>query len=199
MEELLVDVRSHTQFLKKRIKRAINIPVEEIEFHKEILKEFSKIKKLALYCDTGYESKIAKKKLEEMGIDARIIPTEELKNYEWEGNEVISAVNYVSVRPGHEKEFEKRVRELCSATKTFPGFLGSQFLRVSGMSAIGSGLPGELRDMNIEPTKYLIITYWNSKEMHDDSHTKEVFQNAFKEMLGHISKMPYEEFYEILR
>ena len=199
MEEFLVDVRGHAQFLKKRIKGAINIPLEEIELYGEILKELSKIKKLALYCDTGYESQLAQKKLEKMGIDARIIPPEDLKNYEWKGSEVISAVNYVSVRLGHEEEFEKRVRELCSTTKIFPGFLGSQFLRVSGMSAIGSGLPGELRNMNIESKKYLIMTYWSSKEMHDDSHTKEVFQNVFKEMLGHISKMPYEEFYEILR
>ena len=79
------------------------------------------------------------------------------------------------------------------------GFLGSKLLRVSGISAIGSGLPGELKNEEVKPTKYIILTYWESKGLHDESHGSEIFRKAFEKMPALLSQMPYEEFYEVLR
>jgi len=199
MKEIVVDVRSPQEFLKKHVKGAINIPLYHMEYYESFLKGICRERPLAVYCGTEHRARIAKRKLDKMGIEARVIGTEELQGYGWEGTDVICAMNFVVVRPGHEEEFEKRAKELCRATEEFPGFLGSQLLKVSGVSAIGSALPGELRDLDIKPTKYVILTYWESKEMHDKSHLEEVFQNAFREMPAHLAQMPYEEFYEIIR
>ncbi len=199
MKELIIDVRSHEEFLKNHVKGAINIPVHDMEIYEGFLKNICKERSVALYCGSEFRARIAKKKLEKLGIEARVIGMEELKGYEWEGTDVICAMNFVTVRPGHEEEFEKRVKELCRATEDYEGFLGSQLLRVSGVSAIGSGLPGEMRDLKMNPKKYVILTYWRSKEIHDQSHLKEEFIRAFKDMPAHLVSMPYEEFYEILR
>ncbi len=199
MEEMIIDVRSRDEFLKNHVKGAINIPHFDLYLYENFLKSLCREKKVAVYCGTEFRAKIAERKLKKMGIDARIIHREELRDREWEGRDVICAVNYVRVRPGHEAEFENGVKNLCRATEEFPGFLGSQLLKVSGVSAIGSGLPGELRNLEIKPTKYIILTYWESKEMHDKSHTEDVFRRAFESMPAHLTGMPYEEFYEILR
>ncbi len=199
MKELIIDVRSHEEFLKNHVKGAINIPLYDMEIYEGFLRNICKERPVALYCGSEFRARIAKKKLDKLGIEARVITTEELKGYEWEGTDVICAMNFVTVRPGHEEEFEKRVKELCRTTEEYEGFLGSQLLRVSGVSAIGSGLPGEMRNLEIEPRKYVILTYWKSKEVHDESHLKEDFVRAFRDMPVHLVKMPYEEFYEILR
>ena len=199
MDEIIVDVRSRHEFLKKHVKGAINIPLYDMELYESFLKGLCQEKSVAVYCGTEHRAKIAKKKLDKMGIKARVITTEKLKDHPWEGKDVICAMNFLEVKPGHEEEFEKSVKALCRATEDFPGFLGSQLLKVSGVSAIGSGLPGEMRELKINPSKYVILTYWESKEIHDKSHLEDVFMKAFKEMPEHLVKMPYEEFYEILR
>ena len=197
--ELIVDVRSQHEFVKRHIKGAINIPIMHLEMYESFLKKMCREKKLKLYCNTEFRAEIAREKLEKMGIEADIISQDELDNYEWEGKNVVCAMNFVVVRPGHEEEFEKRVKELCKKTERYLGFLGSQLLRVDGVSAIGSGLPGEMRDLKIKPLKYVILSYWESKEIHDKSHLEEDFRRAFETMPAHLVQMPYEEFYEILR
>ncbi len=199
MDEIIVDVRSRYEFLKNHVKGAINIPLYDMELYESFLKGLCSQKSVAVYCGTEHRAKIAKKKLDKMEIKARVITTEELRDHPWEGKDVVCAMNFVEVRPGHEEKFEKSVKELCRATEEFPGFLGSQLLRISGVSAIGSGLPGEMRDLEFKPLKYVILTYWESKEIHDKSHLEDVFIEAFKEMPVHLVKMPYEEFYEVLR
>ncbi len=197
--DIVVDVRSQHEFVKNHIKGAINIPIMHLEMYESFLKGMCNERKLKLYCNTEFRAEIAREKLNKMGVEAEIIPQDELKNYEWEGKDVICAMNFVVVRPGHEKEFEERVKELCKKTERYPGFLGSQLLRVDGVSAIGSGLPGEMRNMEMNPGKYVILTYWESKEIHDRSHLEEDFKKAFMTMPAHLVQMPYEEFYEILR
>lgn len=192
LEEIVVDVRTREEFVKQHIKGAINIPLHDIDFYIDFLKN----KKIKVYCDTERRAKIAQEKLKENGIDAEIITPEE---YEKEGRGIICAVNFVSVRHGHEKEFEESIEALCKATDEIPGFLGSKLLKVSGISAIGSGLPGDLTNEEIKPTKYIILTYWESKESHEKSHQHEIFIEAFKKMPVHLVQMPYEEFYEVLR
>ncbi|HHF56455.1 MAG TPA: hypothetical protein ENL42_06050 [Thermoplasmatales archaeon] len=194
-EKIIVDVRTREEFVKEHIKGAINIPLYDIDFYIPFLIE----REVLLYCDTGRRAEIAARKLKERGINAAMIGEEEVKEYEKEGKGIICAVNFVSVRGGKEKEFEESVEELCRATDEMPGFLGSKLLKVNGISAIGSGLPGELRNEEVKPTKYIILTYWESKETHDESHMSEIFRKAFEKMPALLSQMPYEEFYEVLR
>ena len=98
-----------------------------------------------------------------------------------------------------EKEFEEMVENLCKTTDEMPGFLGGKLLRISGISAIGSGLPGDLKEEIIKPTKYIMLTHWESKEAHEKSHLTDAFRNAFQKMPDYLTQMPYEEFYEVLR
>jgi len=149
--------------------------------------------------DTRRRARIAKEKLEERRINSDAMETDDVEKYEKEKRGMICAVNYVSVRNGYEDEFEEAVTSLCKATDRMPGFLGSKLLKVDGISAIGSGIPGDLRDAEIKPTKYIMLTYWESKEAHETSHKNEVFVNAFKQMPVYLTKIPYEEYCEILR
>ena len=118
---------------------------------------------------------------------------------EKEGKSIITAVNYVVVRNGYEKEFEEMVKQLCRETDKMSGFLGSKFFKIDDISAIGSMLPGDLRNEKISPAKYILLTYWESKEAHEKSHVTEIFKKAFEAMPAYLAEMPYEEFYEVLK
>lgn len=195
MEKLIVDVRTREEFVKEHIKGAINLPLHDLHFYIDFLKN----KEIKFYCDTGRRAKMAQKFMADKGIKSGVILPEEMENYEKEGNDIICAVNYVLLREGVKEEFEKNLEELCKATDEMPGFLGGKLLRISGVSAIGSGLPGDLRNENIKPEKYIMLTYWESKEAHENSHKTEVFMKAFKQMPEYLTKFPYEEFYDVVR
>ncbi len=195
MDELIVDVRTREEFAKEHIKGAINIPLHDLNFYIDFLKG----KKAKIYCDTRRRAEMAEKKLRENGIGADVLGTDDVSKYEKEKRGMICAVNYVSVRSGHENEFEEAVISLCKATDKMTGFLGSKLLKVDGISAIGSGIPGDLRNAEVKPTKYIMLTYWESKEDHEASHKQELFVEAFKQMPVYLTKLPYEEFYEVLR
>ena len=195
MEKLIIDVRTREEFVKRHIKGAINIPLHDLHFYLDFLKD----KDITFCCDTGRRAKMAQKILEKEGIKSDVIMPEEMGDYEKEGSEIICAVNYVMVKEGMKEEFEKSLEELCKATDEIPGFLGGKLLKMSGISAIGSGLPGDLREETTKPEKYIMITYWKSKEAHEKSHKTEVFIKAFTQMPAYLSQMPYEEFYEVLR
>lgn len=195
MEKLIVDVRTREEFVKEHVKGAINISLHDLHFYFDFLKD----KDITFCCDTGRRAKMAQKILEEKGIKSDVIMPEEMDSYEKEGGEIICAINYVMVREGVREHFERSLEELCKATDEMPGFLGGKLLRINGISAIGSGLPGDLREETTKPEKYIMITYWKSKEAHEKSHNTEVFMKAFEQMPAFLSQMPYEEFYEVLR
>ena len=195
IEEIIVDVRTREEFVKEHVKGAINIPLHDMEFYIDFLKD----KKVVLYCNTERRAEMASKILEKEDIETKIIKGEELKDYEKEGKNIVCAVNYVFVRNGMEKEFEEMVENLCKTTDEMPGFLGGKLLKMSGISAIGSGLPGDLKEEMVKPTKYIMLTYWESKEAHEKSHLTDAFRNAFQKMAAYLTQMPYEEFYEVLR
>ncbi len=194
-EKLIVDVRTREEFVKEHVKGAINIPLHDIDFYIDFLAD----KQVMLYCDTGRRAEMALEKLRKENTEAGVMSSKELAKKEKEGRQIICAVNFVSVRRGMEKEFEENVENLCKATDEMPSFLGSKFLKVSGISAMGSGLPGDLGNEEIKPTKYIILTYWESKELHEESHKTEIFRKAFEKMADYLTQMPYEEFYEVLR
>ena len=193
--EIIIDVRTGEEYVKEHIKGAINIPLYDLNFYTDFLKG----KKIKLYCDSGHRAGLAKKLLKREGIEAEIIKTEERKKYKKEKGKIICALNYVFVREGMSEDFEKNISELCKATDEMHGFLGGKLLKIDGISSAGSGLKGDLRNEEIKPLKYIMITYWSSKEVHEKSHKTELFIKAFEKMKEYVAMMPYEEFYEILR
>lgn len=192
--KLLIDTRTREEFVKEHVKGAINIPCHDMDFYIEFLSG----NEIMLYCNTGQRAHLAKEKLAQHGIDARTISPEEVSTMEKEGKTMVVAVNFVSVRTGYEEKFEDAVGELCHETERMPGFLGSKLLKISGISARGSGVPGTLHE-EVTPTKYIMLTYWESKELHEKSHETEVFKQAFREMPVYLTQIPYEEFYEIIK
>jgi len=56
------------------------------------------------------------------------------------------------VKPGLEKEFEEKAKELCRVTVGMKGFLGSKIFKVSTISYGGSGLQGAYEEsMSSQP------------------------------------------------
>ncbi len=51
---IIIDVRRYSEFKEKKIPNAINIPVEELEWEIEELKE-SKDKPIIVYCKAGHK------------------------------------------------------------------------------------------------------------------------------------------------
>lgn len=193
MESIIIDVRTREEFVKEHIKGAINIPFYDLEFYRDFLQD----KKLCIYCNSGKRTLLAIEKLKRMGIGAE--PIKNPETFDKEGKNIICAVNHVEVRPGSEEKFEELARTLCSDTENFEGFLGSKFMRVSGISSRGSGLKAGLNDMKIFPVKYLFITYWETKEHHEKSHSDPVFLEAFKKIAELLAKPPFEEFFEVIK
>jgi len=112
---------------------------------------------------------------------------------------MVCAVSYVSPRPTREKEFMAKASDLCRATETVPGFLGSKIMKLSGISATGSNMAGDTSELRVEPSAYLLLTYWETKEDHERYHRDPYFSALFNELPGELVRMPYEEFYQVLK
>ena len=192
---LIVDVRSREEYYKNHIKGSLNISVSDLEFYIDFLKD----KDILLYCDTGRRAKIAVEYLAKRAVKAAIIPQEELDKYKKEGKPILCAINYLSVKPGIEKEFEEKTKELCRMTYGKKGFLGSKIFRVSTISYGGSGLQGQYEDIDVKPTKYVMLTFWASKKTHEEFHKEPDILEGFMGLMKYLSIMPYEEYGEIIR
>lgn len=195
MEKVLIDVRTREEFVKEHIKGAMCIPHYDLKFYVEFLKD----KDIDLYCNTERRSTIAQDRLAEMGISSKVMTLKEQDRLEWEKNSMICAANFVTLRPGHEDEFMKKATMLCRATEHIEGFLGSKVLKISGVSGIGSFVPGDLTDLEIVPVRIILLTYWASKEVHERSHLDPEFKAIFDSLGEHLIEMPREEFYEVLK
>ncbi|MGD8507158.1 MAG: rhodanese-like domain-containing protein [Candidatus Bathyarchaeota archaeon] len=192
---MIVDVRSREEYYKNHIEGSLNIPVSDLEYYIDFLKE----KDILLYCDTGRRAKMAMQYLAKRAVKAAIIPQEELDKYKREGKPIICAINYLSVKPGIEKEFEEKTKELCRMTYGKKGFLGSKIFRVSTISYGGSGLQGQYEDIDVQPTKYVMLTFWASKKVHEEFHKEPDILEGFMGLMRYLSIMPYEEYGEIMR
>jgi len=149
---LIVDVRSREEYYKNHIKGSLNIPVSDLEYYIDFLKD----KDILLYCDTGRRAKIAMEHLAKRAVKTAIILQEDLGKYKKEGKPILCAINYLSVKPGIEKDFEEKTKELCRMTYGKKGFLGSKIFRVSTISYGGSGLQGQYENIDVKPTKYVM-------------------------------------------
>ena len=63
---IIIDVRRYSEYKQGKIPNAINIPVEELEWEIEELKE-NKDKPILVYCKAGHKSALACQMLEEEG------------------------------------------------------------------------------------------------------------------------------------
>jgi len=192
---LIVDVRSREEYYKNHVERSINIPLFDLEYYVDFLKD----KDVLLYCDTGRRARIALEYLNNKGIEAAIVPQEDLDKYRKEGKPILCAINYLSVKPSLEEEFEEKVKELCRATYGKKGFLGSKIFRISTISYGGSGLQGAYKDIDVRPTKYVMLTYWTNKRAHEEFHKEPDILEGFMSLMKYLSIMPYEEYGEIIR
>ena len=195
MKQILIDVRTREEFVMEHIKGAVNIPHYDLEYYRELLND----REVVVTCNTGRRSAIAAKKLAAMGIAAEILPTGQMELREKEGKPMVCAVNYVSVKPGREEEFMAKAAGLCRTTEEIPGFLGSKIFKLSGISAAGSYMAGETSQMNMAPPRYLLLTYWESEAAHEHSHRDPQFAALFNELPVDLVRMPYEEFYQVLK
>jgi rhodanese-related sulfurtransferase len=194
-EKLLIDVRMREEFLMEHIKGSVNIPHYDLAAWEGFLRG----KDITIYCNTGHRSEIAGKKLADLGIDCTVLGLDEQETEDWEGKPMFCAVNYVEIRAGQEDAFRERAFQLCKLTELYDGFLGSKVLKVSGVSAVGSGIPGDLRNQVFEPLRYILITYWESKEAHEESHAHPAFAEIYDELPKTLAKAPYEEFCDVLK
>ena len=193
--KLIVDARSREEYYKNHVKGSLNIPLFDLEYYIDFLKG----KEVTIYCDTGRRARMAVEYLSDQGIKAALVPQEDLDKYEKEGKPLLCAINYLSVKPGLEKEFEEKSKELCRVTYGKKGFLGSKIFRVSTISYGGSGLQGTYKDIDVKPTKYVMLTYWTSKKAHEEFHKEPDIVEGFMALMKYLSIMPYEEYGEIIR
>jgi quinol monooxygenase YgiN len=179
----------------EHIKGAVNIPHYDLEYYRELLLD----RQVVVYCNTGRRTDIAAAKLAAMGITAETLSTEQVDRSQKEGKTMVCAVNYVSPHPDREEGFMAKAVGLCRTTEEIPGFLGSKIFKLSGISAAGSGMAGDSSQMNMTPPHYLLLTYWESEAAHERSHRDPQFAALFKELPADLVRMPYEEFYQVLK
>lgn len=194
-EKIFVDVRTREEYYKDHIKDAINIPVHDLKFYNNFLKE----KKVKVYCNTGIRAKLADKILKKEKIDSQVLEGDWNKDYNRVKNSIISAVNFIEITPGQEIEFQKNIKNLCQSTNGVEGFLGSKLLKISGISGIGSYLDKDITNVEVKPEKYIIITYWTDKKSHEKAHKLKFFKELYNKIPKYSVKTPYEEFYEIFK
>ena len=194
-ERILIDVRTREEFVMGHIEGAINIPLYDMEYWKDFLSQ----RAVTVYCNTGRRTQIALRKLQGMGITVDRLSEEEVESADWTEKPMVCAVNYIEIRPGKEESFRKKAIQLCKSVEEFDGFLGSKIMRISGLSAIGSHMPGDLSDVHIEPAKYILLTFWESKEAHEKSHIIPQFKEIYDNLPEDLAKAPFEEFYEVLK
>lgn len=193
--KLIVDARSREEYYKNHVKGSLNIPLFDLEYYVDFLKG----KEVIVYCDTGRRARMAVEYLSDQGIKAALLPEEDLDECEKEGKPLLCAINHLSVKPGLEKEFEEKSKELCRVTYGKEGFLGSKIFRVSTISYGGSGLQGTYKDIDVKPTKYVMLTYWTSKKAHEEFHKELDIVEEFMGLMKYLAIMPYEEYGEIIR
>lgn len=194
---LILNVATREEFYLNHIKGSLNIPVWDLEFYLDFLEG----KSVKVYCGPrGKRAEMAVEFLQENGIEAEEIPPSELDDYEMVSKPMICAINYLSVKPGHEEEFEEKVEDLCTKTMDKEGFIGTKVFRATDISYGGAMLQGEYEHKKIEikPTKYVMLTYWSSREAHEEFHKLPEIVEGFQEIMEHISVTPYEEFGEII-
>ncbi|MCD6529500.1 hypothetical protein J7L06_04345, partial [Candidatus Bathyarchaeota archaeon] len=61
------------------------------------------------------------------------------------------------------------------------------------------GLRGEYTDIKVQPTEYVMLTYWTSIEAHERFHEDPKVREGFMSLTEYLAMMPREFYAEILR
>jgi len=195
MKQMLVDVRTREEYVMEHIEGAVNIPHYDLEYYRGLLADH----KVMVYCNTGRRAASAVKKLAAMNIAAEMLPVKEVDRAPKQGKAMVCAVNHFFLKPGRENDFMAIAAGMCRIMEEFPGFLGSKIFKMSGISAAGSAMTGDSSRLRIEPPAYLLLTYWESEAAHEQSHRDPQFSALVVELREDLLKMPYEEFYQVLK
>lgn len=194
-QKIILDVRTREEYVQNHIKGALNIPVHDLEHYHDFLKD----KTVYVYCNSGARANLAKTWLHKAGIYAELLKGDWQHDHPRRKQHIISAINFIMIKPEKEKEFQKNITQLCQKTNEINGFLGSKLFKISGASAKGSYLPGNLTDVAYTPNKCIIVTYWTDKQSHEQSHKLAFFKKIYDTLPLYCTQTPYEEFYEILK
>ena len=98
--------------------------------------------------------------------------------------------NTVKLKPGVSfEDVELAVGEMCMVVKeTYGGekggFLAGQVFKFSGFVSD----EGSLTDAKTADEHYAIVTYWQSFEAHEKSHTDEIFKKTFSALASMCSE-----------
>lgn len=103
--------------------------------------------------------------------------------------------NVVKLKPGVTMDdVELTVGQMCNVVKnTYPGFIAGQVLKFAGFISD----EGSVNSVKKTDDHIAIITYWESFEEHEESHSNELFKAHFEELVE-MSDEAYEIGYEII-
>ena len=99
----------------------------------------------------------------------------------------IVTVNRVILKPEYSvDDLEERVATLCENVKTYhsdTGFVGGFVVLNSGMISNEGSTIGQAVQSPMKDKEALIVTFWQSFELHEASHRSSTFQPLFQNVL----------------
>ena len=114
----------------------------------------------------------------------------------------VVTVNRVLLKPEFTlDDLQERVAMLCENVKTFhseTGFHGGLVLLNSGQISNEGSTVGQAVESEFKNKEALIVTFWESFELHEASHKSDTFQPLFEEVLEVCENGNEEIAYEML-
>jgi len=98
-------------------------------------------------------------------------------------------------------DLQERVAVLCENVKTYhsdTGFAGGLVALNKGLVSNEGSTVGQAVDSDLKGKEALIITFWDSFELHEKSHRSDTFQPLFKKVLELCENGNEELAYEVL-
>ncbi len=114
----------------------------------------------------------------------------------------IMTLNRVILKPEYTvDDLQERVAVLCENVKTYhsdTGFAGGLVALNKGMVSNEGSTIGQAVESKMKGREALIITFWDSFELHEKSHRSKTFQPLFKKVLELCENGNEEIAYEVL-
>ncbi|MDH5681269.1 MAG: ligand-binding protein SH3 [Spirochaetota bacterium] len=99
----------------------------------------------------------------------------------------VVTINRVILRPEYSlDDLQEKVGYLCENVKTYhseTGFYGGMVVLNSGNISNEGSTVGQAVESPLKDREALIITFWKSFELHEESHKSDTFQPLFQEVL----------------
>ena len=121
--------------------------------------------------------------------------------------EGVVTVNRVILKPEYTlDDLQERVAMMCAYVKTMHsgegidgkgGFVGGLVLKNSGAISIEGSTAGKVVDTEMKDREFLIVTFWDSFEEHEESHKHAGFNKLFTDFLD-LCETADEPVYEML-